>query len=150
MTNIVTNSFKEKYVYSGYGIAFDGKGEWSFGNDYGRNIIIFGNSSSSHADNCKNNFLILGEGDTFGINGSFGAPEKKLVLILLKQTQTFASVYIIMPIIDICLLMEKKSLLLTFQIKFVSEVFSATESREVSLNGNGYDFLVNYNSIDKI
>ena len=23
----------------------------------------------------KNNFLILGEGDIFGINGSFGAPE---------------------------------------------------------------------------
>ena len=67
-------------MYSGYGIAFDGKGEWSFGNDYARNLIIFGvyNSSSSHADNLKNNFLVLGEGDTFGINGSFGAPEKKV------------------------------------------------------------------------
>ena len=78
--SIVKNSDKEKYVYSGYGIAFDGKGEWSFGNDYARNLIIFGvyNSSSSHADNLKNNFLVLGEGDTFGINGSFGAPEKKV------------------------------------------------------------------------
>ena len=27
--------------------------------------------------------------------------------------------------------------------------FSATESREVSLNGNVYDFTVDYNSIDK-
>ena len=27
--------------------------------------------------------------------------------------------------------------------------FSATESREVSLNGNVYDFSVDYNSIDK-
>ena len=53
--------------------------EWSFGNDYTRNVIIFGvdNSSSSHADNLKNNFLILGEGDTFGINGIFGVPLKK-------------------------------------------------------------------------
>ena len=33
------------------------------------------NSSTSHTDNLKNDFLILGEGDTFGINGSFGAPE---------------------------------------------------------------------------
>ena len=34
--------------------------------------------------------LVLGERDTFGINGSFGVPEKKkLVLILLKQTQNF-------------------------------------------------------------
>ena len=38
---------------TGYGIAFDGKGMWSFGNDFTRNVIIFGvdNSSSSHADN---------------------------------------------------------------------------------------------------
>ena len=34
-------------------------------------------------------FLILDKGDTFGINGTFGAPEKKLVLILLKQGQNF-------------------------------------------------------------
>ena len=52
VTDIVKNSDKEKYVYSGYGIAFDGEIEWSFDNDYARNIIIFGvdNSSSSHAD----------------------------------------------------------------------------------------------------
>ena len=40
-----------------------------------------------------------------------------------------------MLIIVICLLMEKKSLNL--------------KSREVSLNGNVYDFSVDYNSIDK-
>ena len=59
-TNIVKNGNKEKYVYSGYGMAFGGEGEWSFGNDYARNVIIFGvgNSSSSHADNLKNNLLI--------------------------------------------------------------------------------------------
>ena len=31
-TNIVKNSDKSKYVYSGYGIAFDGKGNWKFDN----------------------------------------------------------------------------------------------------------------------
>ena len=79
-TNIVKNNDKEEYVYSGYGIAFNGKVEWYFDNDYARNVIIFGvdNSSSSHAHNLRNDFLILGEGDTFGINGSFGAPEKKV------------------------------------------------------------------------
>ena len=40
-TNIVKSSDKEKYVYSGYGIAFDGKGELRFGNNYARNVIIF-------------------------------------------------------------------------------------------------------------
>ena len=31
----------------------------------------------------------------------------------------------------------------------ISNEFSATESREVSLNGNVHDFSVHYNSIDK-
>ena len=69
----------KKYVYSGYGIAFDGKGSWSFDEDFARSVIMFGvgNSSSSHTVNLKNDFLVLDEGDTLGINGSFGAPEKK-------------------------------------------------------------------------
>ena len=35
---------------------FDGKGEWSFGIDYARNVTIFGvdNSPSSRADNLMN------------------------------------------------------------------------------------------------
>ena len=78
-TNIVKDNDKEKYVYSGYGIEFDRKGERNFDNNYARNVIIFGvdDSSSSHTNNLKNNFSILGEGDTFGVNGSFSAPEKK-------------------------------------------------------------------------
>ena len=52
-------------MYSGYGIAFDGKGSWSFNDEFARNVIMFGvdNSSSSHTENCKNDFLILGDGD---------------------------------------------------------------------------------------
>ena len=62
-TSIVKNSDKEKYVYIGYGIAFDGKDKWSFDNDIARNIVIFGidNSSSCHADNLKKNFSVLGD-----------------------------------------------------------------------------------------
>ena len=80
--NIVKNSDREKYFCSGYRIAFDGKGSWSFNDDFARNVIIFGidKSSSSHTDNLKNDFLILAEGDTFGINGSFGSPGKKMCI----------------------------------------------------------------------
>ena len=78
---------------------------------------------------------------------------KSLVLILVKQTQNFVQVCIITLIIVICLSMEQKSLslkptikMLTFQLSFFSEIyldlvlisitgFSATESRNVSLNG---------------
>ena len=53
-TNIVKNSD----VYSGYEIAFDGTGSSSFGNDYARNVIMFGvDNNSSHTDNRKNTFL---------------------------------------------------------------------------------------------
>ena len=45
------------------------------------------------------------------------------------------------------------SYLFNFPTKFclisISNVFNATESREVSLNGNMHDFSVDYNSMDK-
>ena len=65
-------------MYSDYEIAFDGKGSLIFNDKFVRNVIIFevDNNSSSHTDNLKNDFLILGEGETFGINGSFSAPKK--------------------------------------------------------------------------
>ena len=88
-TSIVKNNYKEKYVYSGYGIAFEGKGEWSFGNDSAKKVIKFrvDNRLSSHL---KIDFLILGKGPTFGVKGCFGASEKKkLILVLVRQKQNF-------------------------------------------------------------
>ena len=45
-----------------------------------RNGILFAvnNTLSSHTDNGKNKFLILGEGPTYGINGSFGSLDNSL------------------------------------------------------------------------
>ena len=60
-------------------------------NDYNRNVAIFGvdTSSSSHIDNRKNNFLVLGEGYTFSINGSFDGPEKKFRINFSKAKTKF-------------------------------------------------------------
>ena len=58
------NADIDKYKYSGYGIRFDRQGEFSFATrGFGRNCIIFGAdlSSSSHANNNKNNILVLGK-----------------------------------------------------------------------------------------
>ena len=65
-------------MYSGYEITFDNGGSCSFDNSTARNFITFGvdSISSSHVDNCKNNFLILGLGPTYVINGKFGSAEK--------------------------------------------------------------------------
>ena len=89
-TNVVKYSDKEKYVYSGCDITFDSGGSWSFDNDFARNVVIFGvDSSSSHSDNCKNNFLILGKSPTFGINRSFGSTEKKFNINFSKANTKF-------------------------------------------------------------
>ena len=41
-------------------------------------------------DNRKNNFLVLlGEGPIYGINGSFGLPEKKLTINFSKANKIF-------------------------------------------------------------
>ena len=76
---LVRNPIKSKFTYNGRGIAFDGEGSWSFGNDFARNVSIFGidNNSSSHTDNQKNNLLVLGERPIDGINESTGAAKKK-------------------------------------------------------------------------
>ena len=61
-TSVVKNSDREKYVYTDCGITTDISGSWSFDNDNAKNVTIVGfdNSSSSHADNCKYNFSLLG------------------------------------------------------------------------------------------
>ena len=131
-TNIVENSDKERYVYSGYGITFDSGGSWNLGNDYARIVIDFGvgNCSSSHSDNRKNNFLLLIEGPNFGINGSFGSPEKKFDINFSKPNTTCCLSLHYNPDDSYLFVNGKKIFnleltikMLIFQLHFVSEIF---------------------------
>ena len=72
------NADIDKYKYSGYGIGFDRGSEFSFGNGFGRNCIIFGAdlSSSSHAKDEKNIILVLGKDFVQGRNGTTIFAEK--------------------------------------------------------------------------
>ena len=49
----VRNADKSKFIHKGRGIAFDGEGSWSFGNDFVRNVKTFdvAKTSSSLTDN---------------------------------------------------------------------------------------------------
>ena len=91
LTSIVKNSDKNKYLYSGNGIGFDGAGSWRFGNSFARNVVIFDvdNSQSSHTDNYKNNFLVLGEGPTDDNNGTVGVAEKNFSVNFNKAKTKF-------------------------------------------------------------
>ena len=148
-------------MYSGYGIVFDGAGSRSFGNEDARNVIIFSvdNSSSFHADSCKNNLLLLGEEDTF-FNEGFDAPEKKLSINFGKaNTKLWLSLHHNSDSSYLSLSgkqtfkFKANNRKVNFAAKFflgsISNGFRATESREVSLKGNAYDFSVDYYANDK-
>ena len=76
--SLTKNADIDQYKYSGYGIGFDRKGEFSFGNGFRRKCIIFGvdRSSSVHVDNKKKDILILGKGPTQGLYGTKLTAEK--------------------------------------------------------------------------
>ena len=160
-TNIVKNSDKENYIYRGYGITFDSGGSWSFDNDFTRNVIIFGvdNSSSSHVDNRKNNFFMLGEGSTFGINGSFESPEKKFRINFSKANTKFC-LSLHYNADDSYLFVNGKEIFkfkadnknVNFPTQFcpgsISNGYTAIESKEVSLKGNNYDPIEKYDILN--
>ena len=73
------NGDVDKYKYSGYGIAFDRKGSFSFpGTGLGKNVIIFGvdMSSSTKIDNWKKDILILRKDSTQGLEHTLSAEKK--------------------------------------------------------------------------
>ena len=88
VTSLVKISDKEKNVYRGSLMTFESAGSWGFDNDTARNVIIFAvdNSSSSHAGNRKNTFLVLREGRIFEINRGFSSPDKKISTDFSKAT----------------------------------------------------------------
>ena len=81
----------DQYKYSGYGIGFDKKGEFTFGNAFGRNCIIFGvdMSSSVQIDNKKKDILILGKGPTQELDGTTLTAEKLYSINFTENDKKF-------------------------------------------------------------
>ena len=144
-----------------YGIAFDGKGEWIFGNDYATNVVslVVDNSSSSHADPCQNNFLMLGKRDTFDINGKFGGQWRKFTINFSKAKTKFCLSLHYNGDNSYLFVNGKEPLKFKahngninfptwFCLGSISNEFGANESREVSSGGYLYNFSVDYNAID--
>ena len=113
--------------------------------------MVLYNSSSSHADNRKNNFLILGQGATFWINGKFGSPEKKFSINFTKANTKFC-LSLHYNVDNSYLFVNGKwifkfkgdnknvNIPAQFCLRSISNGFSAPESWEVSLNGNVWFF----------
>ena len=120
----------------------------SFNNGTFRNVTTFGvdNSSSSHAENPRNNFIVLVEGPTFRFNGSFGSPQKKFSINFSKaNTKLYLSLHYNADNSSLFVnekelskfKAENKNVIFPnqFCLGIISNGFSAVESREVSLKG---------------
>ena len=156
------SSDNEKWVYSRCRTVFDGGVTQSFGNDFARNVVIFGidSSSSCHTDNYKNNFLILREGPTCGSYGGFGSLEKWFSISFSKARTKFclgfhyngdSSYLFVNGQESFEFEANKKNVNFSTQfcLRSISDEFHATKSREVSLGGNVYNISVDCNAIDK-
>ena len=82
----------DQYKYSGYGIGFNRKGEFSFGsNKFGRNVIILGADTSSfiYANNRTKNILNLGKDFIQGLNNTTIYAEKLYSINFTKTNTKF-------------------------------------------------------------
>ena len=129
--SLTKNADVDQYKYSGYGIRFDRHGEFSFGNGLGKNCIIFGAdlSSFSHANNKKNNILVLGKDFVQGINDTTIYAEK---LYKINFTE---------KILKICLSLHYNG---ANSYLFVNgtgiHMFKAKDARTLRLGNNSKDF----------
>ena len=103
---------------------------------------------------------MLGEGDTFGINGGFDTPEKKFS-INFGKVNTNLCLILHYNVDNSYLLVNGKEIFkfkldnksvnfpTQFCLRSIANGFRAVETKEISLNKNAYDFSVDHNCIDK-
>ena len=150
----------DQYKYSGYGIVFDRKGEFSFGsNGFGRNIIILeaDMSSSVHANNNRKNGLALGKDFLQGLDNTtiyaeklfsinFTENNKKLCLSLHYNG---ANSYLFVNGTEIHKFKAKnyKIVITPLCLGNISKNISVDNMKKSGLNGYLYDFSVDYDAI---
>ena len=152
---ITKNADTSKYNYKGYGICFDEGGTFSKGNiNNGRNVSIFGVHESSlvHASTKANNIYVMGNLFVQGINDmtlyaekvysqNFTQTSKKFVLSLHYNGD------------DSYLFVNGKTENLVKEklcIGNLSDQWTASKSEKTWLDGNIYDFVVVYKSINGV
>ena len=162
IVKLTRNKEKTKFSHNGPEIAFDRKGWLSFGNEFARDVVIFGvdNSSSSHTDHRKNNFLGLGKGPNDGINNASekNCCRKNLVLILVKANAKFCislcynggESYLYVNKTEICKFEANDNISwYNFCLGSISKDFTTEEQSEIFSNSTVYDFSSDHSSIKK-
>ena len=158
--SLTKNADIDKYKYSRYGIGFDRQGDFSFGNELGKNFIIFGAdlNSSSHVNNKKNNILVLGTDFVQGISGTTIYAEKLYSINLTEKiNEQFclslhyngANSYLFVNSKEINKFNAKDSAIVASPLCLgnISKDSFVDNMRKTGLNGYGYDFTVDYDSV---
>ena len=149
----------DQYKYSGYGIAFDRKVEFSFANGFGRNPIIFGVDMifSAYGDNKKKDILILGKGPTQGFGDTTMTAEKLYSINFTKTNKKFylsfhyngENSYLFVNGTKIHKFKAKdfKTVATPLWLGNISKDFSVDNMKKTGLNGYFYGFSVDYDGI---
>ena len=86
------NTDPDKYKYSGYGIGFNSRWQFSWTDgSVGNNVIIFGvdNSSPMHVDGRNKKILVLGEGLTQDLDNATITAEAKYPIYFIRSGKRF-------------------------------------------------------------
>ena len=149
----------DQYKYSGYGIGFDRKGEFTFGNAFSRNCIIFGvdMSSSVHVDNKKKDIIIFGKGPTPELDGNTLTAEKLYSINFTENNKKFclslhynrANSYLFVNGTEIYKFKAKDPQIVATPLCIgnISKDFSVDNMKKTGSNGYVYDFSVDYDAI---
>ena len=149
----------DQYIFSGYSIGFDRKGKFSFGNVFGRNVIIFGVDmiSSEYVDNKKKDILILGEDPTQGLDGTTLTARKRIQIFSLEKIRNFclslhyngAKSYLFLNNTEIHKLKARDSETVAIPLCLwnISKVFPVDNMKKTESNGYVYDFSLDYDAI---
>ena len=155
---LTKNSDIDKHGYPGYGIGFDRETSFSFGNETGKNVIIFGvdMSSSSKIDNRKKDILILGKGPTQGLEHTLST-EKLYSINFTKKNTKFclslhyngANSYLFVNGTEILNFKGKDSEILSYSLCLgnISKDWSQDNMKKTGFNGYIYDFSTDYNAV---
>ena len=152
---LTKNADIDKYGYSGYGIGFDRETSFSFGNDFGKNVIIFGvdMSSSTKIDNRKKDILILGIGPTQGLENTLSAEKMYSINFTKKNTKFCLSLhynetnsYLFVNSTEIIKFKAKDSEIIPYSLCLgrISKDWSQDNMDKTGINGYIYDFSTDY------
>ena len=142
---LIKNADIEKYKYSGYGIRFDRRSDFSFpSGGFGQNLLIFGAdmSTSMHIDNKKKDILLLGRGPAQGLESTLTAEK-------MYSINFTGNSYLFVNGTEICKFKAEDSAIVASPLCLanISKDWSTDNMKKTAFTGYVYDFSADYNAV---